>query len=96
MSLEEGRTYLVTFGVVTYRDQFGAHWARVCDWKSYYALASDIGGFRSRACVIYNRVGDGAAPELGANITEQKNESDAIDQRYRREYERRKREELIK
>jgi hypothetical protein len=53
--LHSGALYLVAFGYVAYEDQFGQHWYRFCNWKSYAALRTD---FHAQACVPFNQVGD--------------------------------------
>jgi len=53
-----GEAYVVAYGVVTYHDQFGYHWTRLCDWKSYLDTPAH-GTANALSCVRYNSVGDG-------------------------------------
>lgn len=55
-SLARGQSYVVLFGVIRYSDQFGPHWTRFCDWKSY---GPGPRGFNARACTNWNGFGDG-------------------------------------
>jgi hypothetical protein len=56
-SLLNGDTFLVFYAIVVYRDQFGQHWTRRCDWKGYASRQST--SFGARPCVEWNAVGDG-------------------------------------
>lgn len=53
-SLRNGDTYVVVYGGVVYKDQFGTHWTRFCNWTAY----AD-GNYSADACVSYTSVGDG-------------------------------------
>ena len=58
-NLVAGKSYVAIFGQLVYWDQFGPHWMRFCNWKSY---ANTDAVFASGACINYNRVGDGRPP----------------------------------
>jgi hypothetical protein len=53
-SLRSGNAYVVVYGGAVYKDQFGPHWTRFCNWTAY----AD-GDYSADACVSYTSVGDG-------------------------------------
>ena len=59
-ALLSGRSYLATFGLIWYRDQFGLHWYRFCKWYSY---GPEGGLANAETCVRWNRIGDDAPPK---------------------------------
>jgi hypothetical protein len=62
--LLEGRSYLIVFGQMTYRDQFDWHWTRFCAWTKFSQTPSFSTVFPSTAaCIAYNSVGDGEPPK---------------------------------
>jgi hypothetical protein len=53
--LETGKTFLVIYSEVDYRDIFGTnHWSRMCAWANF----SPSGASTARQCVAYNSVDD--------------------------------------
>jgi hypothetical protein len=57
--LKSGQTYIATFGMFFYSDQFGKHWYRFCQWHSYNEGVQ--GSFNAAPCVNWNAGGDGRA-----------------------------------
>lgn len=57
--LISGKSYIAVFGQMWYRDQFGLHWTRFCDWKAYNQYPAK---FNAGPCVSSNAVGDGMPP----------------------------------
>jgi len=55
--LLNGDAYIAVYGELYYRDQFGMHWTRFCDWIAYAP-----GNYGSKACVAWNAVGNGDPP----------------------------------
>jgi hypothetical protein len=53
--METGEAYLVSYGIATYRDEFGPHWTKFCQWQSYVQNRN----FKAVTCTLYNGVGDG-------------------------------------
>ena len=63
MDLIKGAAYIVTFGQITYTDQFGAHWTRFCTWQTYVSVPfTQSMAFAARPCADWNSVGDGSPP----------------------------------
>lgn len=58
--LTEGNSYLTVSGEIIYSDQFGKHWTHFCAWHDLSIKPSD---FNSRACILYNAIGDGDPPK---------------------------------
>jgi hypothetical protein len=58
--LTSGRSYLAVFALVAYEDQFGEHWTRFCNWKSFSETPDT---FQARDCIAWNEVGDGKPPQ---------------------------------
>ena len=56
-----GKSYFAVFGYVSYRDQFGKHWTRFCNW-SYYPKLGPESTFNALSCESFNAVGDGDFP----------------------------------
>jgi hypothetical protein len=54
-------SYLIAYGVLVYRDDFGTHWQRFCHWTHYGPRIA--GGFNIDSCIRYNQFGDGNPPE---------------------------------
>jgi hypothetical protein len=54
--LASGKAYFAAFGIVAYKDQFGDHWTRFCQPKSYQAGPAT---FHTGPCFAWNAVGDG-------------------------------------
>jgi hypothetical protein len=52
--LRNGSKYLALHGIVVYRDHFGWHWFRFCNWHYYRAG----GEFNVSQCVYWNTAGD--------------------------------------
>jgi hypothetical protein len=63
-SFAAGDSYYVAFGKITYRDQFGKHWTRFCEW-AYNGTAPhpESKYFYAKPCTEYNAVGDGDPPK---------------------------------
>ena len=57
-AIKDGKAYIVVFGRIVYRDQFGKHWTQFCKWGSY----PNPDGFSARKCIEFNSVGDGDPP----------------------------------
>jgi hypothetical protein len=57
--LIEGKTYIAAYAIAEYSDQFGRHWTRFCDWKSYTAKTM---GANADPCVKWSAIGDGEPP----------------------------------
>lgn len=67
--LMSGNSYLAVFAEITYKDQFGQHWARSCDWMGASTGPKTdplIRAYPSRPCVDWNTFGDGAPPDRAA------------------------------
>jgi hypothetical protein len=60
--LSAGKAYVAIWGVVIYRDDFGDHWTRFCDWKPF-PLSQDNLPYDAQSCISWNSVGDGKYPE---------------------------------
>ena len=59
-ALANDKSFLMTFGQVVYRDDFGIHWTRFCGWKNYgFGNQND---FNNAACIEFSDVGDGLPP----------------------------------
>jgi hypothetical protein len=56
-----GKTYLLVFGEYIYKDQFGTHWTRACNWKAYFN--DPRARFNAGVCVAWDNVGDGEPPK---------------------------------
>lgn len=52
-----GESYIATFGMAVYTDQFGFHWYRFCRWQGI-----GPGAFNAAGCLDWNRFGDGNPP----------------------------------
>ena len=59
--LHSGKAYIAAFGLILYKDAFGMHWYRFCDWT----LADDAPAGHANAgpCTEWNDIGDGT-PQL--------------------------------
>jgi hypothetical protein len=58
-----GKSYLATYGQVIYDDQFGEHWTRFCDWKSFSSDLQSNEYFSAGPCTVWNDIGDGPPPK---------------------------------
>jgi hypothetical protein len=62
--LRRGKSYIVVFGQIAYKDQFGKHWTRFCDWRDYTTeVNGPRPGFAAQPCTVWNMVGDGDPPK---------------------------------
>jgi hypothetical protein len=53
-SLHEGRSYISTYGIITYDDVFNKHhWTKFCMWGH-----TPKGAFNAKTCTAFNSVGD--------------------------------------
>jgi hypothetical protein len=63
--LMDGDDYLVVFTETTYRDQFGLHWSRMCNFAGAFDVSktkSFVHAWASKPCADWNAVGDGLPP----------------------------------
>jgi hypothetical protein len=63
--LMDGDDYFVVFTETTYRDQFGQHWSRMCNFAGAFDKSrskSFVHGFAAKPCSDWNAVGDGPPP----------------------------------
>lgn len=59
--LLSGRSYVVLYGVVLYRDAFGSdHWLQMCGYAAFFKRSS----VNAIPCVAYNDFGDGLPPGM--------------------------------
>jgi hypothetical protein len=58
-SLKNGGAYVVVYGAVIYRDQFGMHWTRFCQSRVFKS-----GVYSVDWCVAYNRLAEGKVASL--------------------------------
>src|SRR5262249_13924104 len=66
--LVNGRAYVAVHGQVRYRDPFGDHWTQFCHWRPFTQVNIPPRG--PAACVNYNSVGDGKAPDYSWQKTQ--------------------------
>jgi len=59
-ALTKGDSYAAVWGQINYRDQFGEHWTKFCEWK---AFTDNMTQFTAASCTEYNSVGDGKPPD---------------------------------
>lgn len=63
--LMTGDDYFVVFTQTTYRDQFGQHWSRMCNYAGAFDKSrsnSFVHRFAAKPCSDWNAVGDGPPP----------------------------------
>lgn len=58
--LVAGTFYIAVYGQISYSDNFGIHWTRYCEWKSYSRNPRLV--FNAKSCTDWNNVGEGVAP----------------------------------
>jgi hypothetical protein len=55
IALNEGRSYISTYGIITYDDVFNKHrWTKFCQWGW---MNASKGGFSAKKCTAFNSVG---------------------------------------
>ena len=67
--LMTGDDYFVVFTETTYRDQFGQHWSRMCNFAGAFDKSrskSFVHAFAAEPCADWNAVGDGPPPSHNA------------------------------
>jgi hypothetical protein len=63
--LMSGDFYLAVYTEITYRDQFGYHWVRMCRFGTRFDTSkfkTAYQGYNTKSCSDWNAVGDGSPP----------------------------------
>jgi hypothetical protein len=63
--LMSGDSYLVVYTEITYRDQFGYHWVRMCRWGQGFdksKIKTQVRNYNTKSCSDWNAVGEGPPP----------------------------------